>query len=170
MTRRILISALAGAALAVTAMSAADSIRYHQGAPAPSVEAVERPLGVFQVDPSWILSGRPVFRGVETVRSPDGDVVSGLWACDGPTSFVWHFSHDETVLLLEGLVEVEYQGRRFRIEPGDTASFHAGTQAVWHVPQHAKKAYTLHQPGLLVRAWRKLGRLWAGQAGARPPG
>jgi uncharacterized cupin superfamily protein len=169
MTRRILIGAFAGAALAVAAMAAADSIRYHQGAPAPSIEAVERPLGVFQVDPSWILSGKPVFRGVETVRSPDGRMVSGLWACEGPTSFVWHFSHDETVHLLEGRVEVEYQGRRFLIEPGDTASFHAGTQAIWHVPVHAKKAYTLHQPGWLVRAWRKLGRLWEGQLGARPP-
>ena len=169
MTRRTLIGVTAGAVLALTAMAAVDSIRYHRGAPAASVQAVERPLGVFQVDPSWILSGKPVFRGAETMRSPDGRVVSGLWACEGPTSFVWHFSHDETVHLLEGRVEVEYQGRRFVITPGDTASFHAGTQAVWHVPEHAKKAYTLHQPGWLVRAWRKLDRLWAGQVGARPP-
>jgi uncharacterized protein len=169
MTRRTLIGVTAGAMLALTAMAAVDSIRYHRGAPAASVQAVERPLGVFQVDPSWILSGKPVFRGAETMRSPDGRVVSGLWACEGPTSFVWHFSHDETVHLLEGRVEVEYQGRRFVITPGDTASFHAGTQAVWHVPEHAKKAYTLHQPGWLVRAWRKLDRLWAGQVGAHPP-
>jgi uncharacterized protein len=161
--------ALAGAMLALTAMAAVESIRYHRGAPAPSIEAVERPLGVFQVDPGWILSGKPVFRGVETMRSPDGRVVSGLWACEGPASFVWHFSHDETVHLLEGRVEVEYQGRRFSINPGDTASFHASTHAVWHVPGHAKKAYTLHQPGWLVRAWRKLNRLWAELPGSHPP-
>lgn len=171
MTRRTLVGVIAGACIAVTAMATIDSIRYHQGAPAPSVRAVERPLGVFQVNPSWILSGKPVFRGAETVRSPDGRVVSGLWACDGPTSFVWHFSHDETVHLLEGRVEVEYEGRRFSITPGDIASFQAGTKAIWHVPQHAKKAYTLHQPSWLVRAWRKLGR-WvaAGQVGTHPPG
>jgi len=111
-----------------------------------------------------------VFRGAETVRSPDGRVVSGLWACEGPTSFVWHFSHDETVHLLEGRVEVEYQGRRFSITPGDTASFLAGTKAVWHVPHHAKKAYVLHQPSWLVRAWRKLGRLLGpAPVGAYPP-
>jgi uncharacterized cupin superfamily protein len=158
-----------GAALALTAMAGVESIRYLRGAPAPSVEAVERPLGVFQVNPSWILSGKPIFRGAETMRSPDGRVVSGLWACEGPTSFVWHFSHDETVHLLEGQVEVEYQGRRFSITPGDTASFHAGTQAIWHVPGHVKKAYTLNQPGWLVRAWRKLNRLWAERIGTRPP-
>jgi uncharacterized cupin superfamily protein len=157
--KRTLVAALAGAFLTVLAATAADSIRYHHGAPAPSERAVERPLGEFKVDPSWILSGSPVFRGAETVRSPDGDMISGLWACDGPTSFVWHFSHDETVHLLEGHVEVEYEGRKFTITPGDTASFHAGTKAVWHVPKHAKKAYTLHQPSWMVRAWRKLDRM-----------
>jgi uncharacterized cupin superfamily protein len=165
-----LIGAFAGALIAVVAVATVDSIRYVRGAPAPSTRAVERPLGVFQVDPSWILSGKPVFRGAETVRSPDGSVVSGLWACEGPTSFVWHFSHDETVHLLEGRVDVEYQGRRFSIKPGDTASFQAGTRAVWHVPQHAKKAYVLHRPGWLVRAWRKLGTLLGvEQQSAAPP-
>lgn len=156
MIKRTLVGALVGACLTVSAVATVDSIRYHRGAPPPSENASERPLGVFQVDPAWILSGKPVFRGAETVRSPDGKTVSGLWSCDGPTSFVWHFSHDETVHLLEGQVVVEYRGRRFTINPGDTATFHAGTQAVWHVPQHATKAYTLHQPGWLVRAWRKL--------------
>lgn len=157
--------------LALTGVAAVDSIRYFRGAPPPSTQAVERPLGEFRVDPNWILSGQPVFRGSETVRSPDGRIVSGLWSCDGPASFVWHFGHDETVHLIDGQVEVEYLGRRFTILPGDTATFHAGTKAVWHVPEHATKAYTLHQPGLLVRAWRRLGRVWgAGTTGAAAPG
>jgi hypothetical protein len=40
--------------------------------------------------------------------------------------------------------------------PGDTATFHAGTKAVWYVPSHAKKAYTLQHPGKLVLLWRWL--------------
>jgi uncharacterized cupin superfamily protein len=154
--KRTLTNALTGASLAVLLLTAADSISYHLGVPPPSERAVTRPLGEFKVDPSWILSGDPVFRATETARSPDGNTVSGLWDCEGPTSFVWHFGQDETVHLLEGYVEVEYQGRRFAIQPGDTASFHAGTQAVWHVPQYAKKSFTLQYPGRLVRAWRKL--------------
>ena len=63
---------------------------------------------------------------------------------------------DETVHLLEGLVEVDYQGRKFTLRPGDTATFHAGTRAVWHIPQNAKKAYTLYQPPRLVALWRRL--------------
>jgi uncharacterized cupin superfamily protein len=159
MKRRTLIAGVGGAVVAVGALAAYESVRYVVGGPPLSTTAVEKPLSEFSVDPSWILSGKPVFRGAETMRSADGKVVSGLWACDGPTTFVWHFGADETVHLLEGHVEVEYQGRKFSITPGDTATFHAGTKAIWHVPQHAKKTYTLHQPSLLVRAWRKAGRL-----------
>ena len=66
------------------------------------------------------------------------------------------FGVDETVHLLEGLVEVKYQGREFTLKPGDTATFIAGTRSVWHVPQHARKAFSLHEPGRLVRAFRRL--------------
>lgn len=162
MKRRTLIAGVGGAVVAVGALAAYESVRYVVGSPPLSTAAVEKPLGEFAVDPSWILSGKPVFRGAETMRSADGKVVSGLWACEGPTTFVWHFGADETVHLLEGHVEVEYLGRKFSITPGDTATFHAGTKAIWHVPRHAKKTYTLHQPSLLVRAWRKAGRMFSG--------
>ncbi|GAP35151.1 cupin domain-containing protein [Piscinibacter sakaiensis] len=121
-----------------------------------SAATVDKPLQPFSVDPSWVRSGTPNFRAVETARSPDGRSITGLWACDGPTTFEWRFGLDETVHLLEGRVEVEYLGRRFVIEPGHTAVFHAGTTAVWHVPSHAKKVFKLHHPGRLVLWWRKL--------------
>jgi uncharacterized cupin superfamily protein len=159
MKRRTLIAGVGGAVVTLGALAAYESVRYVVASPPLSTGAVEKPLGEFNVDPSWILSGKPVFRGAETLRSADGRSVSGLWACEGPTTFVWHFGGDETVHLLEGRVEVEYMGRRFSISPGETATFHAGTKAVWHVPSHAKKSYTLHKPGMLVRAWRKAMRL-----------
>lgn len=154
--KSLVLGVVLGATVALTGVAVWDAGRtLAHGAP-PSVDAVERPLTGFEVDPSWVREGHPNFRATETQRSPDGRHISGLWACDGPTTFEWTFALDETVHLLEGRVEVEYLGRRFVLEPGDTATFHAGTRAVWHVPQHAKKAYALHHPGKLVLLWRRL--------------
>jgi len=140
----------------LAALCVHEAVTYHERMPPPTSVPVPRLLGAFPVDASWVKSGTPNFRGTETSRSPDGNGVTGLWACDGPSTFEWQFGDDETVHLLEGRVEVEYRGRRFTINPGDTATFHAGTRAVWHVPQYAKKVFVLHQPGLLVRGWRKV--------------
>ena len=145
-----------GVLLASAAALAYDACRYLAASAPASATAVEKPLLGFSVDPGWVKSGTPHFRNSETTRSPDGKTISGLWACDGPSTFEWRFHMDETVHLLEGQVEVDYQGRHFTLRPGDTATFHAGTQAVWHVPRNAKKAYTLYQPPRLVSLWRRL--------------
>lgn len=150
------IAAIAGAAFSLAAVAAWDVGRYVSVSAPPSSNAVERPLLPFTVDPSWVKSGTPNFRAIETARSPDGRSITGLWECDGPTTFEWTFGLDETVHLLAGRVEVEYLGRRFVLEPGHTAVFQAGTKAVWHVPQHAKKVYKLYHPGPLGLMWRKL--------------
>lgn len=145
-----------GALLALAGAMLLDAGHYLHRASPPSASAVHRPLETFAVDPSWVKSGTPNFRAIETARSPDGRSITGLWACDGPTTFEWTFGLDETVHLLEGRVEVDYLGQRFVLEPGHTAAFHAGTKAVWHVPRHAKKVYKLQHPGKLVLLWRRL--------------
>jgi uncharacterized protein len=145
-----------GAALALGGVAAFDTGRYLLHSMPASTASVEKPLVGFTVDPDWVRSGQPNFRASETVRSPDGQTISGLWACDGPSVFEWTFGLDETVHLLEGQIEVDYQGRHFTLRPGDTASFLAGTRSVWRVPEHAKKAFTLHRPGRLVLLWRRL--------------
>lgn len=155
-----------GALLALSLMGLWEAGRYLHRAPAPSAATVNKPLVGFSVDPSWVKSGTPNFRAVETARSADGKSITGLWACDGPTTFEWTFGLDETVHLLEGRVEVDYLGKRFVIQPGDTAVFHAGTKAVWHVPSHAKKVFKLQHPGKLVLAWR---RFFPAQAAAPTP-
>lgn len=147
-------SALVGASLCALALVAWDSARALAHSPEPSSTAVSRPLQPFEVDPSWVRSGVPNFRAAETSRSADNRHISGLWACDGPTTFEWTFGLDETVHLLEGEVHVTYQGRRFVLRPGDTATFLADTKAVWHVPKGAKKSFTLHHPGQVARLWR----------------
>ncbi|MBL8302297.1 MAG: DUF861 domain-containing protein [Ideonella sp.] len=153
---RTLAAAAGGAVIALAAVVLWNAWSYLHHAPAVSSQTVHRPLQAFSVDPSWVRSGTPNFRAVETARSADGRHITGLWACDGPTTFEWTFGLDETVHLLEGRVEVEYLGRRFVIEPGHTATFHAGTKAVWHVPTHARKVFKLQHPGRLVLAWRRL--------------
>jgi uncharacterized protein len=154
--KKVLFGVLVGLGLGLTGAMAWDAVQYLSKSAAPSVQAVAKPLLGFSVDPSWVQSGTPNFHNVESVRSPDGKSVSGLWSCDGPTTFQWTFYMDETVHLLEGYIEVDYQGKRFNLRPGDTATFHAGTQSVWHVPQHAKKAYTLYDPGRAARLWRRV--------------
>ena len=154
--KKMMLSGLLGASVGLLGMAAYDASRYVVRSQPPSAESVEKPLAPFSVDPSWVLSGQPNFRATETTRSPDGRTITGLWACDGPSSFEWTFGLDETVHLLEGEVEVTYLGRRFVLQPGDTATFHAGTKAVWNVQRHAKKAYTLHHPGRLGLMWRRL--------------
>jgi uncharacterized protein len=154
--RKVLFGVVIGLGLGMAGAVTWDAAQYLSRGAAPSAQAVAKPLLGFSVDPSWVKSGTPNFRNVETVRSPDGKSVSGLWACDGPTTFEWTFYMDETVHLLEGFIEIEYQGKRFNLQPGDTATFHAGTKSVWHVPQHAKKAYTLHDPGRVAKLWRRV--------------
>lgn len=151
---------LAGIALGAAASSAAvpgyEALRYLSRPPSATVEPVKKPLLRFWVDPSWVHSGVPDFRHAEMGRSPDGRTISGLWACDGPSTFEWAFSMDETLILLEGTVEVEYLGKRFTIRPGESATFLADTKAVWHVPRHMKKAYTVYSPHRVVRLWRSV--------------
>jgi len=156
MAKKSLIAAGAGAALVVAGTAVYEAGEYHAHMAPPSSESVERVLGRFDVDPSWVKSGTPNFRGTNTAQAPDGSSVTGLWACDGPSTFEWQFGSDETVHLLEGRVDVEYLGKRFTLNPGDNAVFHSGTRAVWHVPRYAKKVFVVQQPGRLVRLWRKV--------------
>lgn len=154
--KKIITGMLLGAALTVSGLTGYEAHRYATTSAPPSTVAVAKPLLGFTVAPEWVKSGTPNFRNVETLRSPDGKTISGLWGCDGPSTFEWTFHMDETVHLLEGLVEIEYLGNRFTLRPGDTATFHAGSKAVWHVPQSVKKAYTLHHPGRLALLWRRM--------------
>jgi uncharacterized protein len=156
MTPRLLIGVLAAAAVGLGAALLFEPIdeRFDIGHGAP--QAAQHALFAFQVDPSWVKAGTPNFRMMPAWRSPDGRTETGVWACDGPSTFEWHYVLDETVYLLDGQVEVEYQGRRFTLNPGDTAFFGAGTQALWKVPTMVRKVYALHKPNKAGRLWRRL--------------
>ncbi|MBV8618737.1 MAG: DUF861 domain-containing protein [Curvibacter sp.] len=149
-------AALGGALIAVAASKVLglDSALHAWREPVAATEPQVQPLVPLSIDEGWVQSGHPNFRAVEIERSPESGVSAGLWACDGPSTFEWHFGTDETVHLLEGEVQVSYLGREFVLKPQDKATFWAGTRAIWRVPQHARKVFVLHDPGRLVRWWR----------------
>lgn len=152
--KRALAAAIVGIIVTSGAFLVVDTGRYLAAAPPPSATALEAPMAPVSVDPNWIRSGEPAFTQVEISRSPDGRISHGLWSCTGPTTFEWQFHVDETVYVLEGEVDIEYQGSRFTLHPGDSATFLSGTTAVWTVDTYLKKSYTLSNPGPLGRWWR----------------
>ena len=161
---RALGAGLAGALIAGAAIFGWQTWQSMRGAWPASEAATPVVLRGYSVDPTWVRAGQPNFRTAEIVRSPDGRSITGVWACDGPSTFEWRFDLDETVYVLEGRVEVTYLGRQFTLEPGQTAVFKAGTRAVWHVPAHLRKVFKLHHPGRLALWWRQW---WPAETGAR---
>ncbi len=132
------------------------AIAYVTQVPAASSTAVSMPVQPFEVDPSWIKEGRPNFRASEFFKSHDGKTSAGIFECDGPSTFEWHYQFDETIYVLDGGVDIEYQDKKFSLKPGDTAVFRAGTNAVWHVPKGIRKSWTLHDAGKPARGLAKL--------------
>jgi uncharacterized cupin superfamily protein len=125
-------------------------------APPPSVEALKREMRPMLVNPTWIKSGTPKFMMAETSHVGTVGVTTGLWSCDGPATFEWTYGTDETIHLIEGVVEIDYLGKTLKLGPGDTAFFRAGTQATWTVRERAYKSFILHDPGRIARLYRRV--------------
>ncbi|MFZ6849611.1 cupin domain-containing protein [Undibacterium sp. RuRC25W] len=126
---------------------------YHM--PAASTEATQLHLKPFNVNPAWIKSGTPNFRADEFFKSGDGQTSSGIFECDAAT-FEWHYQFDEAVYILDGSVTLDYQGKQFTLHAGESALFRAGTTAVWHVPDHIRKSWTIYDAGKPARGLAKL--------------
>lgn len=147
---------LLGVVLSLLAVTAYGTLRYAYRMRLPSELTVDHALQPIEVPRAWIKSGKPRFLYTEYVASPDRSSSSGIWSCEGPTTFEWRFDADETVHVLDGRVEISYQGQHFVLEPGDTAFFQADTRAIWTVPKYMRKSFTLHQPNVMVRLVRSL--------------
>ena len=114
------------------------------------------PMTRVSLPQQWIISGSPAIRANSFGSSHDSSAISGVWECDGPAKFEWHYVTDEAIYILEGTAEIEYLGKKLLLTAGDRTQFAAGTKAIWTVPNRVKKAYLLHDPGRLVRMMRKL--------------
>jgi uncharacterized cupin superfamily protein len=111
-------------------------------------------LKLAPIDPSWIISGSPVFYAGAFDRSPD--TMSGIWECIGPGKFIWHYSVDETIYVLEGSAHIEYLDKQLTLRPGDSTRFVAGTTAVWLVTEHVKKTFRIKKLGRVEKIMRHI--------------
>ena len=121
--------------------------------------------------PRWVLSGVPMTRTWQVLRSHDwtSDIV--VWECTAG-SFECHYNKDETVMVVSGEVFVTNEnGVERRLGPGDLGFFPAGTSAVWRVPDRVRKIAVLRECwwrplGFGLKVWKRLLRM-AGLSGVK---
>lgn len=119
-------------------------------------QAAEHPLQAIDFDAAAIKSGTPGFRLAKLWVSPDGRTTTGVWAAQGPSTFVVDYATDETIYVLDGGAEIDYQGQHITLEAGKTAHFAGGTSASWRVPTMIRKVYLLQRPNRAMRWWDQL--------------
>jgi uncharacterized cupin superfamily protein len=113
------------------------------------------------VSPDWVLNGTPEARSKELARSHDRTAYVMVWDCTAGR-FNWHYSKDETVVVISGEAFVTNEnGEERRLGPGDIVFFPAGSSSTWRVTNYIKKVaflrHTMPRPlGFGVLAWNKL--------------
>ena len=125
-----------------------------------TVDLTPRPI-----EPSWILEGKPDARWCVLSKSADGLASTMVWHCT-EGKFNWFYDFDETILILEGSIVLEYNGNRpMRYGPGDVIFFKDGAHAKWHVEGYVKKLAFCRktQPawlGFALRVFLKLRKIF----------
>jgi uncharacterized protein len=98
------------------------------------------------INSDWILEGEPVARNALLSRSEDQSAFTLIWECTAGV-FDWHYDIDETVYILEGMVEVtDDTGATRRLDAGGTAFFPAGSHARWRVQNYVRKVAFCRNP------------------------
>ena len=114
----------------------------------------------------WILAGSPEARAKLLAKSHDGASRIVVWECTAGR-FNWHYSEDETVVVIAGEVFVTTEtGDERRLGEGDMGFFPAGSSAIMARPRSDQKSSGLRRdlPGPLafgLRAWHRLLRIVA---------
>src|SRR5271165_885556 len=112
----------------------------------------------------WIVSGSPEARCKKLVRSRDWTSHVVVWDCT-PGSFRWHYSMDETIVIISGeAFMINDRGEERRFGPGDLGFFPAGASCTWRITQPLRKVGILRESmwlpqGLCLKAWHKLLRI-----------
>jgi len=113
-------------------------------------------LGPSPIEPSWIIEGDPVAELALLSRSADGQAWTVIWQCS-EGKFHWYYDFDETILILEGSIVIESDGKPpNRYVAGDVIFFKNGAHAKWHVESKVRKLAFCRktQPILLSLALR----------------
>ena len=116
------------------------------------------------ISPDWILAGTPEARSKLLAKSNDRISSIVVWECTAGR-FNWHYSDDETVVVISGEVFITTEkGEVRRLGQGDMGFFPAGSSCTWRVDDRVKKVAILRKSlppllGIGVRAWNKLLRI-----------
>ena len=116
------------------------------------------------ISPDWILAGNPKARGKMLAKSHDRTSSIWVWECTAGR-FNWHYSEDETVVVISGEVFITTEkGPEKRLGQGDMGFFPAGSSCIWRVNDRIKKVAVLRKDlppplGIGVRIWHKLLRM-----------
>ena len=104
------------------------------------------------INPEWVLAGSPEARSQLLARTSDGLSWTALWECT-PGRFRWQYGLDETVLILDGAVDLTWpSGETTSLGPGDLAFFPANSEAEWHVRECIRKVAFLRVKRRRVRS------------------
>jgi uncharacterized protein len=113
------------------------------------------------ISPDWVLAGRPEARSKMLVKSHDRTSSITVWECTAGR-FNWHYSEEETVVVISGEVFITTEkGEERRLGQGDMGFFPAGSSCTWRINDRVKKVAILRKDlppllGIGVRAWHKL--------------
>jgi len=116
------------------------------------------------ISPDWILAGTPQARSKLLAKSHDGTSSIMVWECTAGR-FNWHYSEDETVVIISGEVFIRStKGEETRLGQGDVGFFPAGSSCTWRINDRVKKVAVLRKDmplalGFGVRLWNKALRL-----------
>jgi len=127
-------------------------------------DAASAKLEPAPISPDWILAGTPETRSKILAKSRDGTSYIMVWECTAGC-FDWHYSEDETVVVISGEVCITTEkGEERRLGQGDMGFFPAGSSCTWRVKDRIKKVAVLRKAlppplGIGVRAWHKLLRV-----------
>jgi uncharacterized protein len=127
------------------------------------------------ISPAWILAGTPQARAMMASKSRDRNATVVVWECT-TGEFVWHYSVDETVIVLSGEAFVTNErGEECRLAEGHVAVFPGGSSSRWRITAPIRKVAVLRpdMPRLVafgVLAWHRLLRIcgWRGGAAVIP--
>lgn len=91
------------------------------------------------IESSWMRSGTPTTRCNEHSSTVDGFAWTMVWDCTRST-FEWHYTIDEVVVVLEGSVRVtDCHGAMHTLRVGDVGYFPAGSSWLWEVDDYVRK-------------------------------
>ena len=116
------------------------------------------------IPPDWILAGTPQARSKLLAKSHDRTSSIMVWECTAGR-FNWHYSEDETVVIISGEVFItREEGEERRLGQGDVGFFPAGSSCIWRINDRVKKVAVLRKDmplalGFGVRVWNKALRI-----------